>query len=198
MSYAFVYTQNVADTAEYKTITVPGFTGGAWNTTNGVGMSVSFAMASGTTYSASSANNWVAGNFVAAPGQVNGITATSDVFRITGVVVLPGIEAPSAARSPFIMRPFDQELVTCLAILAVGFLSNPWIWRRCRVKSRAVHHVRRSNARHADSHPDVYKYQCRNGDNRYHFKYRFSLRRNRHCDEGGAIVAVSAVSNARL
>ena len=37
----------------------------------------------------------------------------SDIFRITGVVVLPGIEAPSAARSPLIMRPYDQELLTC-------------------------------------------------------------------------------------
>jgi len=36
-----------------------------------------------------------------------------DTFRITGVVVLPGIEAPSAARSPLIMRPFDHELLTC-------------------------------------------------------------------------------------
>jgi hypothetical protein len=35
------------------------------------------------------------------------------VFRLTGVVVLPGIEAPSAARAPFIMRPFDQELLLC-------------------------------------------------------------------------------------
>jgi hypothetical protein len=44
---------------------------------------------------------------------VNAVAATSDVFRITGVVILPGIQAPSAARSPFIMRPYDQELVTC-------------------------------------------------------------------------------------
>jgi hypothetical protein len=41
------------------------------------------------------------------------VAATSDVFRITGVVVLPGIEAPSAARSPLIMRPYDQELLIC-------------------------------------------------------------------------------------
>ena len=44
---------------------------------------------------------------------MNGVAATSDRFRITGVVLLPGTEAPSAARSPLIMRPFDQELVTC-------------------------------------------------------------------------------------
>jgi hypothetical protein len=44
---------------------------------------------------------------------VNAVAATSDSFRLTGLVVLPGIEAPSAARSPFIMRSFDQELVVC-------------------------------------------------------------------------------------
>jgi hypothetical protein len=32
---------------------------------------------------------------------------------MTGVVVLPGIEGPTAAQSPLIMRPFDQELLTC-------------------------------------------------------------------------------------
>jgi hypothetical protein len=70
-------------------------------------------MACGATFTAPSANAWLAGNYLAAPGQVNAVAATSDVFRITGVTVLPGSEAPSAARSPFIMRPFDQELVTC-------------------------------------------------------------------------------------
>jgi hypothetical protein len=52
-------------------------------------------------------------SYLAAPGQVNGVTATSDAFRITGVVVLPGIAAPTAAQSPLIMRPYDQELMTC-------------------------------------------------------------------------------------
>ena len=65
------------------------------------------------TSTAPSANTWVAGTYDAAPGQVNAVAATADLFLITGVVVLPGIEAPSAARSPLIMRPFDQELVTC-------------------------------------------------------------------------------------
>ena len=50
---------------------------------------------------------------LAAPGQVNGVAATTDFFRLTGVVVLPGIEAPTAAQSPLIMRPYDQELMTC-------------------------------------------------------------------------------------
>jgi hypothetical protein len=118
-SYAFSYTHNTADTPQYNVVTIPGDVTGTWNIDNTVGLYVIFAVAAGTTPTAPSANSWVAGNYVAAPGQVNAVAATSDVFRITGVVVLPGIEAPSAARSPFIMRPYDQELVTCRRYLQI-------------------------------------------------------------------------------
>ena len=43
----------------------------------------------------------------------NAVGATSDVFRLTGVVVLPSNGAPSAARSSLIMRPFTEELRIC-------------------------------------------------------------------------------------
>ena len=112
-TYAFSYTMNVADTPEYKTVTIPGDTGGTWSNDNTVGMYVIFAVACGTTATAPSLNAWLSGNYIAGPGQVNSVAATSDAFRITGLIVLPGIEAPSAARSPLIMRPFDQELLTC-------------------------------------------------------------------------------------
>jgi len=112
-SYGFTYTHNVSSVPQYNVITIPGDTTGTWAKDNTVGMSVSFAMASGATLTAPSANAWVAGNYIAAPGQVNAVAATSDVFRITGVTVLPGTQAPTAAQSPTIMRPYDQELVTC-------------------------------------------------------------------------------------
>ena len=112
-SYAATYTQNVSNTAEYKTVTIPGCTDGAWNTTNGIGIQIAFAMAAGSTYIAPSNNSWLTATYFAGTGQINGVAATSDAFRITGVVVLPGSEAPAAARSPLIMRPFDQELLTC-------------------------------------------------------------------------------------
>jgi hypothetical protein len=112
-SYAFSYTQNVVDTPEYKTVTIPGDTTGAWAKDNAIGLIIIFAMACGTTQTAPSLNAWVTGNYVAGPGQVNAVAATTDAMYITGVVVLPGIEAPSAARSALIMRPYDQELVTC-------------------------------------------------------------------------------------
>jgi hypothetical protein len=112
-SCAFSYTQNVGNTGEFKTVTIPGCTDGTWNTDHTPGLHIAFCMAVGSTYAASSTGVWSSNFYLGATGQVNGVAATSDVFRITGVVVLPGIEAPSAARSPLIMRPFDQELVTC-------------------------------------------------------------------------------------
>jgi len=112
-SYAFTYTQNAADTPEYKIVTIPGCTDGAWPTDNTKFAEIAFAQACGSTYTAPSANNWLTGNYIAAPGQINAVAATTDNFRITGVVVLPGLEAPAAARAPLIVRPYDQELLTC-------------------------------------------------------------------------------------
>ena len=50
---------------------------------------------------------------MASSGTPNILATTAGYASLTGVVVLPGIEAPSAARSPLIMRPYDQELLTC-------------------------------------------------------------------------------------
>ena len=112
-SYTATYTQNSADTWEWKTITIPGDTTGTWDKTNGTGTNLSFVMACGSTYTSPANGVWTAGNFLAGPGQINGVAATSDVFRITNVVVLPGTEAPPEAKAPLIMRPYDQELLTC-------------------------------------------------------------------------------------
>jgi len=112
-SYCATYTQVAVDTAQYNVITIPGDVAGTWEYGNQPGLRITFAIAMGSTYTAPAANTWNAGIFLAAPGQVNGVGTTADVFRITGVVVLPGTQAPTAAQSPLIMRPYDQELVTC-------------------------------------------------------------------------------------
>ena len=112
-SYVVAYTHNVADIPQYNTITIPGDTSGTWAIDNTLGLCITFVMAMGSGFIAPSVNTWLAGNYLAAPGQVNGVAATSDIIRITGVTVLPGNEAPSAPRSPFITRPFPQELDLC-------------------------------------------------------------------------------------
>jgi hypothetical protein len=111
-SYATTFIHNVADTWEYKTVTIPGDTSGTWLKDSGIGISLSFVMASGSSLS-TAPNVWTAGNFPAANGATNGVAATSDTFQITGVVVLPGIKVPIAAQSALIMRPYDQELQLC-------------------------------------------------------------------------------------
>jgi len=129
-SYVATYTQNVADVGEYKVITVPGCTDGTWQTDNRIGISLVLAMACGTNYTAPSANSiWHNANYVAAPGQINAVAATSDAFRITGVVLLPGIEAPPAARSALIMRPYDQELLACKRYYYKGIPAFKGIWQ---------------------------------------------------------------------
>jgi hypothetical protein len=112
-SYVFTYTQAAADVGQYNIITIPGDAAGTWATDNTTGLVLSLTMAAGTSITASAANAWSAGAFIAAPGTINAVAATTDAFRIGGVIVLPGNEGPSAARSPFTMRSFDQELITC-------------------------------------------------------------------------------------
>lgn len=113
-SYPFSFTQNVADTWEFKAVTIPGDVTGTWvGNSNGVGLSVVFAVAQGVS-NAGTANAWAAANYNGVTGTTNSVAATSDTYQITGLVVIPGIELPSAARAPFIMRPFDQELLTSL------------------------------------------------------------------------------------
>ena len=129
-TYTFAYTQAAADVPQYNTITIPGDTTGTWATDNTIGLGLFLMMACGSTYIAPAANTWFGATYAAAPGQINGVAATSDVFRITGVIVLPGSEAPSAARSPFVMRSYDQELRICerywqlMSLLTLGFYAT--------------------------------------------------------------------------
>jgi hypothetical protein len=117
-SCSFTYTINAVGTWEYKTVTIPGDVTGTWVKGNTAAMSINFSMLCGSTF-ATAPGVWMAGNFLGAPGQVNCCASTSDYFIITGVCVLPGIQAPTAAQSPLIMRPYDRELVTCQRYLNI-------------------------------------------------------------------------------
>jgi hypothetical protein len=119
-SYTVAYTHNASDVAQYNVITIPGPTDGTWKTETGVGFYVFFPMACGSTYTSPSNNVWNSGYYLSGVGQVNGVAATTDYFRITGLLVLPGLEAPSAARSSLITRPYDQELRTCQRYFETG------------------------------------------------------------------------------
>ena len=111
-SWPFSFTINASDTWEYKTFTITGDITGTWPTDNTVGAYLFITVAAGSSKLGAS-GAWTASDIVGPTGMTNGVQATSDTFQVTGVVILPGIELPSSARSPFIARPFDQELLLC-------------------------------------------------------------------------------------
>lgn len=113
-AYPFAFVVNAADSWEYKAVTVTlGDTAGTWASDTGVGLYLNFCIAAGASR-LSSAGAWSGSDLSGASGTTNGVAATSDVFQLTGLVVLPGIELPAADRAPLVMRPFDAELACCL------------------------------------------------------------------------------------
>ena len=106
--YAASYSVSVADTWEFKTITVAGDQSGTWLTTNGTGIQVTWALAVGSTYQTATANVWAAGDGYATSAQVNIMDSTANNFYITGVQLEAGTTA-----SPFEYRQTGTELALC-------------------------------------------------------------------------------------
>lgn len=111
-SYPFTYTISASNTWEFKAVTIPGDTTGAWLVDNGIGIDICWTMAGGSS-NLGAPGAWVAAGYQGATGQVNGVAATTDTFQLTGVVVLPGTELPPASQLSQVLRPFDDELNLC-------------------------------------------------------------------------------------
>jgi hypothetical protein len=106
-SYPFTYSISVADTWEYKTVTVAGDTSGTWVTDNGVGIRVFFGLGAGTDWSGT-AGAWNSNNNLTATGAVSVIGTLNATFYVTGVQ----LEVGSVA-TPFERRPYGMELALC-------------------------------------------------------------------------------------
>jgi hypothetical protein len=107
-SYVAEYTQDVTDTWEYASVTIPVDNSGTWLYDNGVGMFVTFALAAGTNFQALSANAWQAGNALVTTSQVNNLDSTANNFKIA----LVQLEAGSFATA-FETRSIGQERQLC-------------------------------------------------------------------------------------
>lgn len=108
-SYVVNYTVSVADTWEFKTMVIPGDTSGSWATTTSAGIIMYWGIAVGSTYQGT-ANAWNASLAIGTSSTVNGVAATSDVFKLTGVFMVPGIWNITSADAPKFMRSFQENL----------------------------------------------------------------------------------------
>jgi hypothetical protein len=106
-SYPFTYAISVANTYEYKTVTIAGDTSGSWLTTNGIGVIVRFGLGIGSTYSGT-AGSWSGSTFFGATGATSVVGTSGATFYITGVQLEKGSTATS-----FDYRPYGTELALC-------------------------------------------------------------------------------------
>jgi hypothetical protein len=107
-NYPFSYTISVANTWEYKTVTIAGDTTGTWiGATNGIGMRLLFSLGTGSTY-AGTAGSWTSSEVYGVTGQTNLVGTNGATFYITGVQLEKGSTATS-----FDYRPYGTELALC-------------------------------------------------------------------------------------
>jgi hypothetical protein len=106
-SYPFTYSISVANTWEYKTVTIAGDTSGTWLTTTGTGIRVNFGLGVGSDYNGT-AGAWAGAGYLSATGATSVIGTLNATWYITGVQ----LEVGSVA-TPFERRPYGTEILLC-------------------------------------------------------------------------------------
>jgi len=105
------YTISASGTWEYKTITIPADTTGAFDNDNALSLFVFFWLGAGTNFTSGTLNSssWnSATNTNRAVGQVNLASATSNYWQVTGVQLEVGDTA-----TPFEFKSFDVDSNEC-------------------------------------------------------------------------------------
>ena len=106
-TYGALYNISSADTWEKKSVTIEGDTSGTWLTTNGKGISLVFALSTGSSFLAT-ADSWNASTSYGVTGQTQILATNSATWQVTGVQLEVGTSA-----SDFEFLPYDVNLNRC-------------------------------------------------------------------------------------
>ena len=106
--FPFSYTIVAANTWEQKFITIAGPTSGSWKTDFNIGIQINFALATGSSYTAT-AGSWTGtANIFGATGQTNVLASQGNTWYLTGVQFEVGSTATN-----FEFRHQGTELMLC-------------------------------------------------------------------------------------
>jgi len=120
-SYTFTYSISVANTWEYKTVTIAGPTIGTWQTGSSASINITFDMGSGTNYE-QAAGSWTSSaNKFRTSGSVVLSATSAATFYITGVQLEKGTVATS-----FDFRDYGRELLMCQRYLPSFYGSSSY------------------------------------------------------------------------
>ena len=108
--YIATYYINSTNTWEYKTVTIPPATGGAFSAGNGLAFSLFFALDAGSNAHGTAVNSWVysGGNKYATSGMAKLFATSGNTWYITGVQMEVGKNA-----TEFEHRSYGEELALC-------------------------------------------------------------------------------------
>ncbi len=103
----------VANTWQWVTIAISPETTGLWTGTwNAQYGALRICLMSGSGYTGTE-GVWGSSNIIAPASQVNGAQSASNTFQITGAMMLPGVELPSAANAYRMRRQVEREQQSC-------------------------------------------------------------------------------------
>jgi hypothetical protein len=108
-SYVTTYSISLANTWEYKTITLTHDTSGTWDYGSGMGLAIGFTFMAGTTYQ-TVANSWTNGNFISVAGAVNLMGTAGAQWNLSQVQITEGSEALPFRRAG---KTIATELALC-------------------------------------------------------------------------------------
>jgi hypothetical protein len=91
---------------------VAGDTSGTWQKTTSVGLIFDIYSA-GKAASPVVPGSWTSTNTMQTTNSTSLLGSNNNLTIVTGLILLPGLELPSSSHAALIMRPFDQEVLSC-------------------------------------------------------------------------------------